>query len=133
MQKTKLQDSQHFTLKHLASGVYACIHKSGGAAYSNAGIVDLGGRTIVVDAFDTMVAGRDLRQTAEVLFGRPVDRLILTHPHSDHYKGLDEVIDNATVGEPESWPILGLVMPPEADERMTDFWHRYWDRKKGMH
>lgn len=95
MQKNKLQDSQHFTLKHLASGVYACIHKSGGAAYSNAGIVDLGDRTIVVDAFDTMVAGRDLRQTAEVLFGRPVDRLILTHPHSDHWIGAS-VFDETT-------------------------------------
>jgi len=82
-----LPDSRHFSLERLADGVYACIHKPGGAAYSNAGIIDLGGRTILVDAFETMAAGRDLRQTAEALFKRPVDTIILTHPHSDHWIG----------------------------------------------
>jgi len=96
VQQNKLQDSQHFTLKQLDNGVYACIHKSGGAAYSNAGIVDLGDKTIVVDAFDTLVAGRDLRQTAEILLGRPVNRLILTHPHSDHWIGAS-VFDETTL------------------------------------
>ncbi len=96
MKKNQLQDSQHFKLKQLANGVYACIHKSGGAAYSNAGIVDFGDRTIVLDAFDTMAAGRDLRQTAEILMGRPVDKLILTHPHSDHWIGAS-VFDETTV------------------------------------
>jgi len=80
-------ESPHFTLEQLSDGVYACIHKPGGGAYSNAGIIDLGGRTLVVDAFDTMAAGRDLRQAAETLFERPVDTVILTHPHSDHWIG----------------------------------------------
>jgi len=82
-----LLESRHFTLKPLANGVYACIHKPGGAAYSNAGIIDLGDRTVLVDAFNTLVAGHDLRQTAEVLFQRPVDTIILTHAHSDHWIG----------------------------------------------
>jgi glyoxylase-like metal-dependent hydrolase (beta-lactamase superfamily II) len=77
--------------------VYACIHKSGGAAYSNAGIINLGDRTILVDAFDTMVAGRDLRQTAEALFMRPVDTIILTHPHSDHWIGASVFGDNTAL------------------------------------
>ncbi len=85
--KKQLLESKHFTLKPLADGVYACIHKSGGAAYSNAGIIDLGGSTLLVDAFDTMAAGRDLRQTAEALFERPVETIILTHAHSDHWTG----------------------------------------------
>jgi len=96
VQKNKLPDSQHFTLEQLASGVYACIHKSGGAAYSNAGIVDLGDKTIVVDAFDTMAAGHDLRQAAEFLLERPIDWLILTHTHSDHWVGAS-VFDETTV------------------------------------
>lgn len=54
--------SPHFSLERLADGVYACIHKPGGGAYSNAGIVDLGDRTIVVDALQTLAAGRDLRR-----------------------------------------------------------------------
>jgi cyclase len=80
-------ESKHFTLQPLADGVYACIEKPGGGAYSNAGIVDLGDRTVVVDAFDTLAAGRDLRQAAEALVSRPVDTIILTHPHSDHWIG----------------------------------------------
>ena len=81
------QDSIHFTLQQLNGELYACIHRPGGAAYSNAGIIDLGDRTMLVDAFDTMAAGRDLRQTAEALFDRPVDLIVLTHPHSDHWIG----------------------------------------------
>ncbi len=86
MKEIKLE-SNHFNVKELANGVYACIHKPGGGAYSNAGIVDLGDQTIVVDAFDSMAAGRDLRQAAEGLLGRPVDHLVLTHSHSDHWIG----------------------------------------------
>lgn len=80
-------ESKHFTLKRLTRGVYACIHKEGGGAYSNAGIIDLGGHTLLVDAFDTLAAGLDLRQTAEALFERPVETIVLTHAHSDHWIG----------------------------------------------
>jgi hypothetical protein len=38
--------SPHFSLQPLAAGVYACIHQPGGGAYSNAGIIDLGERTL---------------------------------------------------------------------------------------
>ncbi|HSF82603.1 MAG TPA: MBL fold metallo-hydrolase [Anaerolineales bacterium] len=79
--------SKHFTLQPLANGLYACINRPGGAAYSNAGIINLGDRTLVVDAFNSLAAGHDLRQTAEALFERPVETIILTHPHSDHWIG----------------------------------------------
>ncbi|MGD8752315.1 MAG: MBL fold metallo-hydrolase, partial [Anaerolineales bacterium] len=59
----------------------------GGAAYTNAGIIDLGDRTLVVDAFDSLAAGRDLRQIAETLLQRPVETIILTHAHNDHWMG----------------------------------------------
>jgi glyoxylase-like metal-dependent hydrolase (beta-lactamase superfamily II) len=87
--------SKHFSLELLTDGVYACIHQEGGAAYSNAGIIDLGDRTLLVDAFDTMTAGRDLRTAAESLFERPVDTIVLTHPHSDHWIGAS-VFDTRT-------------------------------------
>jgi cyclase len=90
-----LLESKHFSLEKLADGVYACVHKPGGGAYSNAGIIDLGDSTLLVDAFDTMAAGRDLRRIAEALFERPVDTIILTHPHSDHWVG-DSVFDAST-------------------------------------
>lgn len=82
-----IPESKHFTLERLANGVYACIHKPGGGAYSNAGIVDLGGSTLLVDALNTLAAAHDLRQAAEGLFDRPVETLVLTHAHNDHWMG----------------------------------------------
>jgi glyoxylase-like metal-dependent hydrolase (beta-lactamase superfamily II) len=79
--------SKHFALQPLAGGVYACIHKPGGGAYSNAGIVDLGSRTLVVDALQTLAAGRALRQAAEALAERSVETILLTHSHTDHWIG----------------------------------------------
>jgi glyoxylase-like metal-dependent hydrolase (beta-lactamase superfamily II) len=79
--------STHFDLVELADGVFACIHRPGGGAQSNAGIIDLGGRTLLVDAMGTVAAGRDLRATVETLFGRPVSTLVLTHRHDDHWIG----------------------------------------------
>jgi glyoxylase-like metal-dependent hydrolase (beta-lactamase superfamily II) len=82
-----LFESDHFTVEPLADGVYACLDRPGGGAYSNAGIIDFGDRTLLVDAFDTLAAGRDLRRAAESLLGRPADAIVLTHPHSDHWIG----------------------------------------------
>jgi cyclase len=83
----QLPDSRHFRLQQLADGVYAAIHTDGGTAIGNAGIVDLGGRTLVYDALMTPRAGQDLRSKAEILFGRPVDAAINSHWHYDHIWG----------------------------------------------
>jgi cyclase len=87
MSQKQARESKHFDLIRLADGVYACIHKTGGGASSNAGIIDLGDQTLVVDAFNTVAAGRDLRAAAEALFGRPVSTIVLTHFHDDHWVG----------------------------------------------
>ena len=83
------QDSQseHIQIERLADGVYAAIHRRGGAAIGNAGIVDLGDRTLVYDTFFTPQAARDLRAAAEGIGGRPVDLAINSHYHNDHIWG----------------------------------------------
>jgi cyclase len=88
--------SKHFNLEQLEDGIYVAIHKPGGAAYSNAGIIDLGDQTIVIDAFNTLLAARDLRKAAETLTGRTVDMLILTHAHADHWFGAPAFDPNTT-------------------------------------
>ena len=45
----ELPMSEHFVLYQLAEGIYAAIAIEGGAAFSNAGIVDLGGHTLIFD------------------------------------------------------------------------------------
>jgi cyclase len=91
-----LPTSEHFTLEELAEGVYAAIAVKGKAAFSNAGIIDLGDRTVVFDAFETPIAAQDLRQAAESLTGRPVTFLVISHAHDDHWLG-DQAFAGATI------------------------------------
>ena len=88
-------DSKHFRLQELAGGVYAAIHISGGAAIGNAGIVDLGDRTLIYDTFIAPQPAGDLRRAAEALFGRPVDFVVSSHWHNDHIWG-NQVFDAET-------------------------------------
>jgi glyoxylase-like metal-dependent hydrolase (beta-lactamase superfamily II) len=79
--------SEHFELHELAQGVYAAIASDGGGAFSNAGIIDLGDRTLIFDTFNTPQAAQDLRAAAEALTGRPASVVIISHIHSDHWMG----------------------------------------------
>jgi cyclase len=83
----QLPPSKHFRLEQLAEGVYAAIHIDGGAAIGNAGIVDLGDRTLIYDTFIAPQAAVDLRTAAEALTGRPIDAVIDSHWHNDHIWG----------------------------------------------
>ncbi len=82
-----LPASRHFKLQLLAEGVYAAIAAEDGLAYSNAGIIDLGGRTLVFDTFDGLSAAEDLCAAAEQLTGRPADWVVNSHAHGDHWSG----------------------------------------------
>ncbi len=79
--------SRHFHLERLADGVYAAINSDEGWAICNAGIVDLGDRTLVFDAFTSPQAAIDLRDAAEYLTGRPARMLVNSHYHNDHIWG----------------------------------------------
>jgi glyoxylase-like metal-dependent hydrolase (beta-lactamase superfamily II) len=92
---TQLPESKHFRLQQLAEGVYAVFHIEGGAAISNAGIVDLGDRTLIFDTFMSPHAAEDLRSVAETLTGRPVDMVLNSHWHNDHIWG-NQVFDSST-------------------------------------
>jgi cyclase len=82
-----LPTSEHFRLERLADGVYAAIDIEGQAAHSNAGIVDLGDRTLIFDAFLTPTAAEDLRAAAEHLTGRVATTVVNSHAHTDHCLG----------------------------------------------
>jgi glyoxylase-like metal-dependent hydrolase (beta-lactamase superfamily II) len=79
--------SRHFNLEQLADGVYAAVNSRDGWAICNAGIIDLGDRTIVYDAFISPQAASDLRAAAEHLTNRPVHAVIDSHYHNDHIWG----------------------------------------------
>lgn len=79
--------SRHFHLEPLTDGVYAAISREGGAARSNAGIIDLGDRTLIFDTFMTPAAARDLVAAAEQVTGRAPALAVNSHRHLDHVLG----------------------------------------------
>jgi cyclase len=87
MQDQHVFRSQHFRLERLADGIYAAIHIDGGWAQSNAGIIDLGDRTLIFDTFINPEAATDLRAAAEELTGRSTVVVINSHSHNDHIWG----------------------------------------------
>ncbi len=98
MQTTQeLPTSEHFELHQLAEGVYAAIAIEGGAAFSNAGIVDLGSRTLIFDTFENPKAAIDLRAAAEQLTGRPASCVIISHAHPDHWMGNQVFADHTSI------------------------------------
>jgi len=97
MSNRQLPDSKHFRLQQLADGAYAAIHIDGGGAIGNAGIIDLGDRTLIFDTFLTPQAAEDLRTVAEALIGRPIDAVINSHWHNDHTWGNQAFSANTTI------------------------------------
>jgi len=79
--------SDHFWIEQIADGVYAAVARDGGGAGCNAGIVDLGKETLVLDTFQTPIAAEDLRAATQVLTGRPPRYVVNTHHHPDHWLG----------------------------------------------
>lgn len=79
--------SQHFELKKMEEGVYAVIHKTGGHAICNSGLVDLGDATVVFDTFISPVVAEELLKAVKKLEMSPVKYVINSHYHSDHIRG----------------------------------------------
>jgi cyclase len=94
-QKKILPVSEHFKLEKLSEGVFAAIASENGAAFSNAGIIDLGDITVIFDTFETPKAASDLKAAAESLTGRPAAFVINSHNHADHWFG-NQVFDGQT-------------------------------------
>jgi cyclase len=90
--------SKHFRLQQLAPGIWAAIQNDNyGHAICNAGIVDLGDRTVVFDPFMNPEAAHDLKRMAEQLTGRKVTIVIDSHYHNDHIRGNQVFVPGADI------------------------------------
>jgi cyclase len=115
-----LEPSRHFDLRRLADGVWAAIHRVGGGAVGNAGIVDLGGATLLFDVGLTPEVGADLAAAALVLTGRPPTYVALSHYHNDHVRGL-QALPSATAIASEA--TRGLIDTLGREELASDLEH----------
>jgi cyclase len=79
--------SKFFKLEQLANRVWAVISSDPTWMMSNAGIVDLGGQTLVWDTGTSPRAAIELQRVAEELTGRNVGIVINSHHHLDHSLG----------------------------------------------
>ena len=77
----------HFRLEPVAEDAWAAIAVPDRGAVGNAGLVDLGGRTLVFDTFFTPAAARDLLAAAGELGLGPVEVAVNSHWHGDHVRG----------------------------------------------
>jgi cyclase len=81
----------HFRLEEVAEGAWAAIADSD-LAVGNAGLVDLGGETLVFDTSWTPAAARELLAAAH----DRVSIVVNSHWHGDHVRG-NQVFDEATI------------------------------------
>jgi cyclase len=91
-----LPKSNHFYLEQIINGIYVAFSVEGGGAISNAGIIDLGDRTLIFDTFETPIAAEDLRVASDSLTGRPATWVVISHSHPDHWFG-NQVFPKETI------------------------------------
>jgi cyclase len=98
--KALLPSAKCYHYVGLAPGVYAALDllTDGGLGGCNAGIVDLGDRTLVFDSGVTPRAGRELYSAAKKLTGRTPYYLVVSHYHNDHVRGSQNFLGAVEVG-----------------------------------
>jgi glyoxylase-like metal-dependent hydrolase (beta-lactamase superfamily II) len=84
---SRLPESKHFQIELLADGVYAAVASEQGYAICNAGVIDIGDRTILFDTFISPEAARDLLKVAEQLTSHKITHVVNSHGHNDHIRG----------------------------------------------
>lgn len=85
--KTLQADSTNFKIVQLSDGVWACIHKFGGKAICNVGVIDNGKETIIFDSFLSPDAAKELLTAVENSDLSPIKYVINSHYHNDHIRG----------------------------------------------
>jgi len=93
----KLPESKHFKLEKLADGVYATIHKIGGHAIGNAGIINLGDKTVIFDTFISPIAAKELLKVVKELNLSPIAYVINSHYHNVRIRGNQVFDDNVII------------------------------------
>lgn len=92
------KESENFRIEQIVPGVWAAIQNDQyGRAICNAGIIDLGDKTVVFDPFMNPEAARELKEVAEQLTKRPVSLVINSHYHNDHIRGNQVFSPEATI------------------------------------
>jgi glyoxylase-like metal-dependent hydrolase (beta-lactamase superfamily II) len=121
-------------LHQVADGCWAWLQPDGGWGLSNAGLVDGGGHSLLVDTqFDLAHTRRMLAGMAPVTAGSPIRHAVNTHGNGDHCFG-NELLDPAARIwaapearahlQAESPQLLATMMSADVDPRLSDYLRR---------
>lgn len=125
-------NSEHFTIEKLDGGVYAAIHKTGGYAICNSGIIDLGNETLVFDCFISPKAAEDLKKAAEELTGNEVKYVVNSHFHNDHIRGNQVFVDAQIISTKLTAELIEEIEPEELEWEASVIDDRIVTTKKKM-
>src|SRR5689334_20894488 len=103
--------AEYFRIEQLAEGVYAAIVVPGTGAWGNAGIVDLGEKTLVFDSFATAAAAQALHSAAVELTGRAPAWVVNSHNHADHIMGNTAFPQATIVATAATRDLIGVRAP----------------------
>jgi glyoxylase-like metal-dependent hydrolase (beta-lactamase superfamily II) len=114
----------HFRIEEVAPGAWALLAGDTGACVSNAGIIDLGDLTMIVDTFVTPEAGADLHRAARELTGRAAALVVNTHHHEDHMRGNQAFAGADIVATARTIELMQETAPSDMDDYEALI--RYW-------
>ena len=118
--------SDYFTVKQVVPGVWAFLAKPGKPAVSNAAVIELGDKVMVVDSHLSPSAARDAaRLIASITGNKAVRYLVNTHWHPDHvqgnstysaaFPGVIDIVSHVNTRR----DIIGLETPFLKDQKIT--------------
>ena len=89
--------SDNFEFLELGKGVYSCIHKFGGKAICNVGIVDNGKETVIFDSFLSPAVAQELADALAEMDLSPIKYVVNSHFHNDHIRGNQAFSDEVKI------------------------------------
>ena len=106
--------SPYFDIQELAEGVFAVLGDREGLCHSNAAVIDLGDRTLILDTLTLPSYADDLADACRELTGRDPTWVALTHYHADHLLGNQSF--------PTATPLIATqAMLPKIQEWMVEY------------
>lgn len=117
---TSTFDCRHFRLEKICEGIFAAIAKEGSGSVANAGFVDLGGKTIVFDTFNTQQAAEELKDIAESITGKPVTWVVNSHWHGDHIRGNQIFKECSIISSEKTYKTMKEIHPSRIKKQKED-------------
>lgn len=124
-----VESNKHFDFIEIVEGVFACIHRPGGSAICNVGVVNLGEETLIFDAFMSPDVAKVLVDYCSQYNLPPIKYVINSHWHSDHIRGNQVFSDEVEIiSTRETLRLMEENIPVELNNR--DEVLRHWSSLK---